>query len=49
MAAPVIGAIIDFTPGISVLVNPLTLDDSYYGRLGFGQLALTGKIGRAHV
>jgi len=42
MAAPVIGAIVDFTPGISVLVNPLTLDDPYYGRLGFGQLALGG-------
>lgn len=42
MAAPVIGAIIDFTPGISVLVNPLTLDDPYYGRLGFGQLAVSG-------
>jgi hypothetical protein len=42
MPAPVIGAIIDFTPGISVLVNPLTLDDPYYGRLGFGQLALSG-------
>ena len=42
MATPVIGAIIDFTPGISVLVNPLTLDDPYYGRLGFGQLAISG-------
>lgn len=39
MTAPVIGAIVDFTPGISVLINPLTLDDAYYGRLGFGQLA----------
>ena len=41
-AAPVIGAIVDFTPGISVLVNPLTLDDPYYGVLGFGQLATSG-------
>lgn len=40
--APVIGAVIDFTPGISILVNPLTLGDSYYGQLGFGQLAITG-------
>lgn len=38
-AAPVIGAIVDFSPGISVLVNPLTLDDPYYGRLDFGQIA----------
>lgn len=41
MTAPVIGAIVDFTPGISVLINPLTLDDAYYGRLDFGQLAET--------
>ena len=41
-AAPVIGAIVDFTPGINLLVNPMTLDDPYYGRLGFGQLALSG-------
>lgn len=41
-AAPVIGAIVDFTPGISILVNPLTLDDPYYGVLGFGQLATSG-------
>lgn len=41
-AAPVIGAIVDFSPGISVLVNPMTLDDPYYGRLGFGQLATAG-------
>lgn len=41
-AAPVIGAIIDFTPGISILVNPMTLNDPYYGQLGFGQLADTG-------
>lgn len=43
MATPVIGAIIDFTPGINILVNPLTLDDAYYGQLGFGQLAETGS------
>ena len=42
MTAPVIGAIVDFTPGISILVNPLTLDDPYYGRLDFGQLATSG-------
>ena len=41
MTAPVIGAIVDFTPGISVLINPLTLDDAYLGRLNFGQLAET--------
>ena len=41
-AAPVIGAIVDFTPGINLLVNPLTLNDPYYGRLGFGQLAVGG-------
>lgn len=39
MSAPVIGAIVDFTPGISVLINPLTLDDAYLGKLNFGQLA----------
>lgn len=39
---PVIGAIVDFSPGINVLVNPLTLNDPYYGRLGFGQLAVSG-------
>lgn len=38
-ASPTIGAIVDFTPGISILVNPFTLDDSIYGVLGFGQLA----------
>lgn len=42
MTAPVIGAIVDFTPGISILVNPMTLDDPYYGVLGFGQLATSG-------
>ena len=29
-------------PHFHSLVNPLTLNDPYYGRLGFGQLALTG-------
>lgn len=42
MTAPVVGAIVDFTPGISILVNPMTLDDPYYGVLGFGQLAISG-------
>lgn len=41
-SAPVIGAIVDFTPGINLLVNPMTLNDPYYGRLGFGQLAVSG-------
>jgi hypothetical protein len=39
MTAPVIGAIVDFTPGISILVNPLTLNDATLGKLNFGQLA----------
>jgi len=39
MSTPVIGAIVDFSPGISVLVNPLTLNDPYYGQLDFGQIA----------
>ena len=38
-AAPVIGAIVDFTPGISLMVNPFTLDDAFLGQLGVGQLA----------
>jgi len=38
-AAPVLGAIVDFTPGISLMLNPLTLDDPFLGQLGFGQLA----------
>ena len=33
-AAPVIGAIVDFTPGISVLINPFTLDSPQLGVLG---------------
>ena len=32
-AAPVVGAIIDFTPGISVLINPFTLDSPQLGVL----------------
>jgi hypothetical protein len=38
MAAPVIGAIVDFTDGISLLINPLTLNDPILGVLGTGQL-----------
>lgn len=38
-AAPVIGAIIDFTDGINLLLNPFTLDDAYLGQLDFAQLA----------
>lgn len=41
MTAPVIGAIVDFSPGISVLVNPMTLNDPTLGQLDFGQLAET--------
>lgn len=41
MTSPVVGAIVDFTPGISVMTNPLTLDDPVLGVLGFGGLALT--------
>ena len=33
-AAPVVGAVIDFTPGISVLINPFTLDSAELGVLG---------------
>lgn len=38
-AAPVIGAIVDFTPGINIIINPFKLDDPVYGVLGFGQIA----------
>lgn len=38
-AAPVIGALIDFTNGVPFVLNNLTLDDPYYGRLDFGQLS----------
>lgn len=41
MTAPVIGAIVDFSPGINVMVNPLTLDDAFLGQLGVGALALS--------
>lgn len=37
-AAPVVGAVIDFTPGISVLINPFTLDSAELGVLGTNQL-----------
>lgn len=40
-AAPIIGAIVDFTPGISLMVNPFTLDEAFLGELGTGQLADT--------
>ena len=33
-AAPVVGAIVDFTPGISILINPFTLDSPQLGVLG---------------
>lgn len=56
-AAPVLGAIVDFSPGINILVNPMTLGDPYYGQLGFGQLAesaanyveITSQIKEAHI
>ncbi len=38
-AAPVIGALVDFTPGIGVLTNSLILNDPFYGQLDFNQLA----------
>jgi hypothetical protein len=37
-AAPVLGAIIDFSNGPAFVTNSLILDDSIYGVLGFGQL-----------
>lgn len=40
-AAPVIGAIIDFTPGISTIFNPFTLDSATQGVLGTNQLGET--------
>lgn len=36
--APVIGAIVDFSNGPSFINNPLTLNDSLLGQLGYGQL-----------
>lgn len=41
MTAPVIGAVVDFSPGINVMVNPLTLGDPFLGQLGVGALALS--------
>lgn len=57
MTAPVVGAIVDFSPGINVMVNPLTLDDLFLGQLGVGALALSsanyvdisGLIKEAHI
>lgn len=43
MTAPVIGAIVDFTPGINIMVNPFTLNDPFLGQLGVGALALSGS------
>lgn len=37
-AAPVLGAIIDFSNGPAFITNSFILDDSVYGVLGFGQL-----------
>jgi len=37
-AAPVLGAIVDFSNGPAFVTNSLILDDSTYGVLGFGQL-----------
>ena len=37
-AAPVLGAIVDFTNGPAFISNSFILDDSTYGVLGFGQL-----------
>jgi len=37
-AAPVLGAIVDFTNGPSFITNSFILGDSVYGVLGFGQL-----------
>ena len=38
-AAPVIGAIVDFSNGVPFIFNNLILDDSIYGALDFGQLS----------
>lgn len=38
-AAPVIGAIIDFSNGVPFVFNNFILDDSIYGALDFGQLS----------
>jgi len=37
-AAPVIGAIVDFSNGPAFISNPLTLNDPLLGQLGYGQL-----------
>jgi hypothetical protein len=37
-AAPVIGAIVDFTNGVPFTINNFILDDPIYGALDFGQL-----------
>ncbi len=38
-AAPVVGAIVDFTNGVPFVLNNFILDDPFYGRLDFGQLS----------
>lgn len=38
-AAPVIGAIVDFTNGVPFVINNFILDDTVYGKLNFGQLS----------
>lgn len=38
-AAPVIGAIVDFTNGVPFVLNNFILDDPLYGQLDFGQLS----------
>lgn len=38
-AAPVIGAIVDFTNGVPFVLNNFILDDPLYGKLDFGQLS----------
>lgn len=38
-AAPVVGAIVDFTNGVPFVLNNFILDDPYYGALDFGQLS----------
>ena len=38
-AAPVVGAIVDFSNGVPFIFNNLILDDSIYGALDFGQLS----------
>lgn len=38
-AAPVVGAIVDFSNGVPFILNNFILDDSIYGALDFGQLS----------